>query len=93
MLTKILDTTGIDMEDSEIVSELEIDLKRMDYLKHYEMPEGCNAYKVRVLTSKRTYMSGFHRFRFFIQYGTIINDELKPIGEEVFYQTETLPMI
>ena len=93
MLTRILDTTEIDMDNPEIRAELETDLRRMDHMKHEEMPEDSDAYKVRVLPSTRTYMPGLHRFRFIMQYGKMLDGELKPKGEEVVYQTETLPMI
>lgn len=93
MLTRILDTTEINMNDPEIQAELRTDLRRMDRLRHEEMPEGCDSYRVKVMPSTRTYMPGLHRFRFEIQYGNLVDDKLKPKGEVVFYQTETLPMI
>ena len=93
MLTRILDTIEIDMNDPEIQSELRTDLRRMDRLKHEEMPEGSDAYRVKVMPSTRTYMSGLHRFRFEIQYGSLVNGEFEPKGEPVLYQTESLPMI
>ena len=93
MLTRILDTTEIDMDNPEILAELDTDLRRMDYMKHEEMPEGSDAYRVKVSPSTRTYMPGLHRFRFEIQYGKMIDGELKPKGEVALYQTETLPMI
>jgi len=93
MLTRIIETAEIDMADPEIQAELETDLRRMDKLKHEEMPEFCDSFRVRVMPSLRTYRPGLHRFRFEIQYGNIVNGEFKPKGDLVEYQTETLPMI
>ncbi|MEK6933427.1 MAG: hypothetical protein AABW75_00960 [Nanoarchaeota archaeon] len=93
MLTRILDTTEIDMNNPEIRVELNTDLRRMDHLRHEEMPEGSGVYRVKVMPSTRTYLPGLHRFRFEIQYGNMLDGELKPKGEKVLYQTETLPMI
>jgi len=97
MLTRILDTTDIDVTDPEIQAyiqaELNTDLRRMDHLKHEKKPEGSDAYRVKVMPSTQTYTPLFHRFRFEIQYGKLVNGELEPKGEPVLYQTETLPMI
>ncbi|MBI2631927.1 hypothetical protein HYW75_02910 [Candidatus Pacearchaeota archaeon] len=93
MLIRILDTTQIDNENSQIMGELITDLRRMDHLKHLESPDGCNAYKLRVLPSLRTYSILLHRFRFEIQYGILVNDKFRPVGKVVNQQTETLPMI
>jgi hypothetical protein len=90
MPTRILDTTEIDLDDQEIQSELEADLRRMDRLPH---PENATAYQVLVRPSKRTYMPGLHRFVYVIQYGILYNGEFQPEGDIVRYQTETLPMI
>jgi hypothetical protein len=92
MLTRILDTTEIDMHNSEIRAELKIDLRRMDRLKHEGMPRNSNAYRVKVMPSVITYAPGLHRFRFEIQYGTMINGKFQRNGEAVLYQTESLPM-
>ncbi|MBI2130083.1 hypothetical protein HYU07_07710 [Candidatus Woesearchaeota archaeon] len=81
------------MADPEIKSELETDLRRMDRLKHENIPEGVNTYRVKVSPSTRTYMPGLHRFRFEIRYGNMKDSEFEPKGETVFHQTETLPMI
>src|SRR3989338_5113979 len=48
MLTRILDTIEIDMNNPEIRAELGTDLRRMDRLRHEGMPEGSDAYKVKV---------------------------------------------
>lgn len=93
MLTRILNTSGIDVNDPEIQRELKTDLRRMDSLRHEHMPKGVNAYKVTATPSTVTYMLGLHRFKFKIQYGCIDNNKFEPKGEPVFYQTETLPMI
>lgn len=93
MIKRILDTSGIDNDDPEIASELRTDLRRMDHLEHADMPDGCDAYRVKVLPSARTYQPGLHRFSFEIQYGNLIDEEFEPKGETFFYQTETLPMI
>ena len=89
----MLDTSGIDMEDSEIRLCLNTDLRRMDKLRHEEMPEGVDAYLVNVTPSEETYMPEMYRFHFEIQYGNMNDDEFEPKGESVFYQTETLPMV
>jgi hypothetical protein len=65
----------------------------MDKLKHEEMPEGCDALRVKVMPSNRTYLPGLHRFIFEIQYGQLVEENLQPKGEPIYYQTETLPMI
>ena len=91
MLTRILDTTEIDMTNPEILAELEADLRRMDYLKHECMPEGVDTYRVKVMPSNRTYGLGLHRFIFEIQYGNKTDDQFEPKGEPKTYQTETLP--
>jgi hypothetical protein len=93
MLTRMLDTSGIDMNDPLIKSELEIDLRRMDRLKHEEMPDGVNAYNVIITPSTRTYSPLLHRFLFEIQYGCIIGNNFEPKGKPLRYQSETLPMI
>lgn len=93
MLTRILDTTAIDMKDPEIRRELEIDLKRMDRLPHDESPKNSNAYKVNVTPSTQTYHPGLHRFRFLIQYGELAGEQFKPLGDVVRFQSETLPML
>jgi len=93
MLMRILDTSGIDIKDPEIHSELHVDLRRMDHMPHERAPLGVDAYRVEVTPSTQTYFPGLHRFRFKIQYGKINGDEFEPTGEPVFYQTETLPML
>ncbi len=93
MLTRILDTSAIDMDDLGIQYELAIDLRRMNALEHESAPENITAYKVKVTPSTQTYSEGLHRFRFEIQYGNLNNNHFEPKGESVFYQTETLPMI
>lgn len=93
MLTRILDTSEIDMSDPEIRSELETDLRRMNYMEHYDIPKGANAYTVTVRPSSQTYRHSLHRFTFEIRYGRMNNGEFEPQGEPVFRQTETLPMI
>ena len=93
MLTRILDTSGIYMNDPKIRSELETDLRRMDRLQHENIPKGVDTYRVKVSPSTRTYMPGLHRFIFEIKYGNIKGGEFEPKGETVFHQTETLPMI
>jgi len=92
-LTRILDTSEIDMTNPAIKADLDIDLRRMDAMKHEDMPDGCDAFSVRVRPSTRTFRPGLYRFRFEIQYGHLVNGELKPKGEPVDYQTETLPML
>lgn len=92
MLKRILDTTEVDMNNPKIKSELETDLKRMDHLKHEEMPKDSDAYKVRVKPSKKTYTSNLYRFIFEIQYGKITEQGFEPKGETIIYQTESLPM-
>ena len=93
MLTRILDTSGIDMGNPEIQGELETDLRRMDRLPHNGMPENVDTYKVKVTPSIRTYMPGLHRFRFEIQYGNMKESKFEPKGEPVLSQSELLPMI
>lgn len=93
MLVRILDTTEIGPMDTEIRRELNIDLRRMDHMKHEEMPQGSNAHKVMVLPSTQTWGPGFHRFCFRITYGNLVGNEFMPNSKEVLYQTETLPMI
>ncbi len=93
MLTRILDTSKIDIEDPQIRRELNQDLRRMDRLKHVEMPDDVDTFKVKVKPSSITYHAGLHRFVFELQYGNMVEDEFKPKGEVVSYQTETLPMI
>ena len=93
MLTRILDTSQIDMTNPIIQSELEIDLRRMDRLSHDGSPENANTHKVTVTPSIRTYSPGLHRFRFEIQYGKKEGDEFTPIGEPIYYQSETLPFL
>jgi hypothetical protein len=92
MLTRILDTTGIDVHDSLIKSELEIDLRRMDAMQHEGRPANANAYKVRV-TPSITYNPLQHMFNYEIQYGIRKSGEFQTIGSPVKLQTETLPMI
>jgi len=93
MLKRLLDATGIDMKDPKIQWELETDLRRMDNLRHENMPEGANAYAVTVTPSIQTYSRGLHRFRFEIQYGLMNGDRFEPLGKSALYQSETLPMI
>jgi len=93
MLKRIIDVSDIDITDLKIKGELETDFKRMESLNLENAPNNAEAYKVKVSPSIRTYMPGLHRFRFEIQYGNFINGEFKPVGEILFYQTETLPMI
>jgi len=89
----MVDTIGIDLTDPKIEWELEIDLRRMDKLRHEYMPEGANAYRVTVTPSTQTYSRGLHRFLFELQYGLINSDQFEPFGNPVRYQSETLPMI
>ena len=92
MLERILDTNAIDMEDSHIVYELNIDLKRMDKLEHYNLSKSVTAYKVIVTPSTMTYGEGLHRFLFEIQYGyKKKNGEFKQIGKSLRTQSEALP--
>lgn len=93
MLKRILDTSGIDMDNPGIKLCLRTDLKRMDKLRHGEIPEGVDVYIVKVTPSEETYMPEMYRFHFEIQYGNMNDDEFEPKGEPVFRQTETLPMI
>lgn len=93
MLTRILDTTGIDVKDPEITAELNTDLRRMDCLKHLEAPKEAGHYRVKVTPSARTFAPGLHRFRFELTYGNLEGEKFVPIGEPILYQTETLPMI
>ena len=94
MLERILDTSGIDMDNPDIKLCLETDLRRMDKMRHGEIPEGVDVYKVNVTPSIQTYsMPGMYRFQFEIQYGNKKEDEFEPKGEPVFRQTETLPMV
>ena len=93
MLTRIIDTSNVDMKDPLIQRELETDLRRMDRLRHDGAPENSNAYRVTVTPSVKTYYPGLHRFRFFIQYGELHGEQFKPIGDTVRYQSETLPML
>jgi len=93
MLKRILDTTKIDMNDEYIQKELGKDLQRMDKLPHNKKaPEGANAYKVTVEPSTQTYMPCFHRFRFYIQYGKLKNDEFIPLDKPIRTQSEALPL-
>jgi hypothetical protein len=92
MLTRILDTTMIDVHDPLIKSELEIDLRRMDALKHEGRPEIANAYMVRV-TPSITYNPLQHMFNYEILYGINKGGVFQTIGSPVKLQTETLPMI
>ncbi len=92
MLERILDTSAIDMTDSHIVYELNIDLERMDKLEHNESPRKANAYKVKVEPSRVTYYEGLHRFRFEIQYGYLRkNGKFKSLGKPIQTQSESLP--
>ena len=93
MLKRILDTSGIDMNDPEIKWELETDLRRMNRLPHKNMPKNVDTYKVKVTPSTQTYMQGLHRFIFEIRYGMIKKGKFQPKGKHVLYQSETLPMI
>tara|TARA_Y100000310_G_scaffold345322_1_gene463769 strand:+ start:1844 stop:2125 length:282 start_codon:yes stop_codon:yes gene_type:complete len=93
MLRVDVDTSGIDMTDPDIPWELGTDLRRMDHLQHTGAPEGADAYRVTVTPSQRTYVPGFHRFRFEIQYGRVKEDEFEPIGDSVWKQSEGLPLI
>lgn len=93
MLKRMLDTSGIDVTDPEIMFDLETDLRRMDKLRHGEIPEGVDVYRVNVTPSDHVYMPGMYRFKYEIQYGNVEENEFEPKGEPVFYQTETLPMI
>lgn len=88
MLTRILDTSEIDVNDTQIMGELEEDLRRMDKLQY---SEGVNACAVKVMPSTRTYSTTLHRFRFEIQYGDLVDGVFKPKSEKENYQTETLP--
>ena len=93
MLTRILDTTKINMNDSEIRAELNMDLRRMDCMEHEEMPEGSDVYLLEVSPSIQTYRPGFHRFRFKIQYGNLIDGEIRIKGKSKHTQSEALPII
>ena len=93
MLTRILDTQAIDIENKTIQYELSIDLERMDLMKHENIPKKVNAYKVIVTPSVVTYTDFLHRFRFEIQYGTLKKDKFKQIGESIKTQSEALPFL
>jgi hypothetical protein len=93
MLTRILDTSNIDMDDPEIRAKLEIDLKRMDHLDHREFAEGCDAFMVVVRPHPEFYHPSLYRFRFELKYGTIKDDEFFPSGKTATFGTQTLPYI
>jgi len=93
MLTRILDTTRIDINNSQIKHELEIDLRRMDHINHEDAPKGTEAYILIVEPSQRTYSSMLYRFRFEIQYGKYDSNKFIPLGEPKKTQSEALPMI
>jgi hypothetical protein len=88
---RILDASQIDMDDPTIRHELDLDLKRMDELPHDEVPGSADAYRVTVSPSTVSYMPGFYRFVFEIQYGKLEDDEFTPIGTPIRQQSETLP--
>ncbi len=90
MLTRILDTSQIDMNDIQIRAELDIDLQRMDKLPHDRAPNGSNAYKVAI-TPGHTYTLSCHQFDFQLQYGILKKDKFTSMGEPVKYTTELLP--
>ena len=92
-LKRILDTTEIDIDNPEIRSDLDIDLRRMDLMKHEAAPEDADTYSVVVRPSTKTYYLGLYRFIFNIQYGKMEGEEFKPMGEPEQYQSETLPMM
>jgi hypothetical protein len=92
MLTRLLDTTAIDIGDHQIRSELEIDLRRMDAMQHEARPPVANAYLVRV-TPAITYSALQHMFNYEILYCMEKNGEFQTIGGPIKLQTETLPMI
>ena len=92
MLERILNTDAIDMDNSQIAYELEIDLERMDKLEHKTAPKTANSYKVTVRPSTVTYSEMMYRFRFEIQYGYLKkNKEFRPIGKSLQTQSEALP--
>ena len=92
-MKRILDTSGIDIDNRTIRSGLYTDLLRMNKLTHDRAPENADAYTVTVTPSPDSYMPGFHRFRFEIQYGKSEGDGFTPIGEPVRYESETLPFL
>jgi len=94
MLERIIDTSAIDITNSQIKYELEIDLERMNKLEHNEAPKKANAYKVKVEPSQVTYSEMLYRFRFELQYGYLKkNKEFRPIGKSIKTQSEALPFL
>jgi hypothetical protein len=88
MLTRILDTTQIDMTDPQIAHGLEIDIRRMDLLEHRSRPAIANAY--RVVATNSVF---FPNLCFELQYGIKSRDNFEPIGGRMQYNTETLPFL
>lgn len=92
MLEQILDTSAIDLKNSQIKYELDIDLERFEKYKHENIPQGANSYTLKVEPSQVTYSSLLCRFRFEIQYGiSEKNKEFKPIDKPIKTQSECLP--
>ena len=91
-LKLILETSSLDLENSEIKKDLDIDLKRLAYFEN-DAPSGANAYRVEIQPSRQTFRPGLYRFTFEIQYGILHGEIFSPIGEKIYRQTETLPMI
>lgn len=87
-----IDTSRIDMNNLEIQKGLEIDLKRMNKLKHELAPEEADKYMVKVRPAA-DYRQGLYRFIFEIQYGYCYGYDFIPVGEKIEYSTQTLPFL
>jgi CheY-like chemotaxis protein len=85
-LRRIIDTSDIDLDAPLTKCYLDRDLKKMDHLR--DLPEGVDAYSVKVMPSDEE-----HKFVFEVQYGNIVGKEFVPEGEPVMYQSEGLPII
>ncbi|MFA5174189.1 MAG: hypothetical protein WC438_03330 [Candidatus Pacearchaeota archaeon] len=88
MLTKIVDTSQVKIENIIQQSGLAIDLNRLKKLKHNSKPTGTEAFKIVVRNG-----TFFDSFLFEIQYGRIDNGQFKKIGESATYCTDTLPYL
>lgn len=88
MLTRILDTSRIAIDNGEVAYELSIDLRRMDRLSHSARPALANAYVCTVRPS--VYL---HNFLFELQYGIKTQSGFEPVGPPQHYNTETLPFL
>ena len=92
-MKRILDTAEIDTGDNSVMEDLYTDMRRMDQMTHEFAPDNANAYRVTVRPNPESYMSGFHRFIFNIQYGVLEGDRFTPLGEADVRGSERLPLL